>query len=195
MAFDRAYTDYQLKRSLLRKFIRRFYLRHTLSFTKGKTIDFGCGIGELLQLLPKGSLGYEVNENTVAYCLSKGLNVRTYCPEIDDYRLLDCREGDYESLVLSHVLEHLEHPAQVLRKLLRSCRRIGIRKVVVVVPCEKGFRFDRTHRTYISLSYIRERNLVEIEGFRIVKTKLFPFKCLWASRHFVYNELLVVYKA
>jgi SAM-dependent methyltransferase len=195
MEYNRAYTDYQLNRSFIRKFIRKLYLNHTVSFSEGKTIDFGCGVGELLRILPKGSKGYDVNKDTVDHCLRQGLNVTIYNPETDDYSLYDCKPGNYDTLILSHVLEHMENPVDMLRKLFKSCRRIGIGRVIIVVPCLKGYEFDKTHKIYIDLSYINENNLNEIEGYKLHLSKFFPFKFSWAVRHFVYNELLIVYDA
>ena len=51
----------------------------TLAFARqladGPTLDYGCGAGELLELLPAGSEGAEVNREAVEYCRSKGLRV------------------------------------------------------------------------------------------------------------------------
>jgi len=101
MKYDQEYTNYQLKRSWFRKKARNIYLKNTLRFVIGKTIDFGCGIGELLSLLPEGSIGYEINEATVRYCKKMGLNVEYYNPELDKYELNQLKPGIYSTLILS----------------------------------------------------------------------------------------------
>ena len=76
--FDQRYTDYQSERSALRKQVRRIYLRSAASQLHGPVLDFGCGVGELLEKLPAGSLGLEYNLATVAHCRGKGLEVEAY---------------------------------------------------------------------------------------------------------------------
>ncbi len=64
MEYDSNYTHYQLKRSYLRKIIRKIYLQEIVKKNIGKAIDFGCGVGELLEKLPEGSLGFDINSYT-----------------------------------------------------------------------------------------------------------------------------------
>ena len=72
------YTLSQVNRSFLRRAVRRFYLNNIKNLVIGKAIDFGCGAGELLKLLPEGSIGLEVNNYIVSYLKNKGLNVKYY---------------------------------------------------------------------------------------------------------------------
>jgi len=100
LKYDQKYTNYQLNRGIIRKKIRKIYLKNILKYVIGKTIDFGCGIGELLSLLPEKSIGYDINEATVKYCKKKGLNVEHYSPEIDNYELNRVKPGIYSTLIL-----------------------------------------------------------------------------------------------
>jgi len=194
MEFGQQYTDYQLKnRSLARQLARKFYLNGSLRLLEGRTIDFGCGTGELLQKLPAGSVGLEINKFTVDFCRDKGLNVLHYDPQIDKYQLSSLRSGAYESLVLSHVLEHIENPAPVLRSLLQSSCRLGVKRVVIIVPGKKGFLSDPTHKTYIDPLFFRKNNITESEGFEMVKQKYFPVNLRFIERFFAHLELHVVY--
>ena len=66
MDYGQHYTEYQLKkRSLFRHLTRKLYLSASLRMIQGRTIDFGCGVGELLQKLPVGSIGLEINKTTI----------------------------------------------------------------------------------------------------------------------------------
>lgn len=56
--FDERYTSYQTDRAPLRKLVRKIYLRSAQSLLRGPTLDFGCGVGELLGRLPEGSRGW-----------------------------------------------------------------------------------------------------------------------------------------
>lgn len=191
--YDESYTNYQARRSRLRKLIRRLYLRHTLRYVKGKTIDFGCGIGELLERLPHGSVGFEVNEATVRYCTTRGLTVRLYDPGIDGYRFSGVPAGVFTTFVMSHVLEHLDDPGGVLRTVLGSCSRLGIQRIIIIVPGLKGFRFDKTHKTFVDRDFFETNRLEDVLGYRIADANCFPFPCSWMGNFFTYNELTVVY--
>lgn len=187
MEFDEDYTRYQMNRSRFRKLVRKLYLRRAASQVAGSTLDFGCGIGELLSVLPEGSRGLEYNEATVAYCRSIGLPVDHYDGFADDWSLSRLsREDGFESMVVSHVLEHLEHPASVFRKLLAAAERLGIRRVLVIVPGMAGFRIDPTHLTFVDEPVLRQslpHGWVREESFH------FPFPAAWVGDYFAYNEL------
>lgn len=191
--FDEQYTRYQSDRGLFRRMVRHLYLRRTLRRIRGRTLDFGCGIGELLALLPAGSAGYEVNEASVQYGLQSGLDVRLYRPEEDGYRLADCQAGQFETFVMMHVLEHLHEAPAVLRALARSCRRIGISRMILVLPGRKGFLHDPTHATFINRAFLEEHDLANPEGYRIVETTYFPLPMEWGGKVFTHSEMMVVY--
>ncbi len=195
MDYDGAYTEYQLrKRTWLRQHVRNIYLKATLKLLKGKTIDFGCGTGELLYKLPSGSIGIEINQTTVQYCQGKGLNVYLYNQRSDNYQLSDLAPTNrYESLLLSHIVEHLEHPEEVLRLLFKTARRLDIKRVVLIVPGKKGFKLDPSHRTFIDFSFLKQHELFMTEGFRIVNQRYFPINLKFIENFFTYHELQIVY--
>jgi SAM-dependent methyltransferase len=192
--YDERYTDYQRRRGRLRRLVRRVYLAHAAGLCRGRVLDFGCGIGALLERLPAGSLGLEVNAASVAYCRSRGLNVALYDPETDGYTLRDLPIGQFETLIASHVLEHLEQPDEALRLLFGACNRLGITRVVIIVPGPKGFASDSTHRTFVDEAYLRERHLLDVAGWRRVCSRRFPLDKAWFGRLFTHNELSVVWE-
>jgi SAM-dependent methyltransferase len=192
--YDQAYTDRQHKKSFLRKTLRSWiWLSQTLSYVVGPTIDFGCGTGELLAKLPKGSIGLDINKATVAYCQSIGLDVRLYDPIADNYTFNTLERAKYKTCVMSHVLEHLEHPSEVLKRILSSCDTLGIQRIVLIVPGSKGFRSDPTHMTYVDDMYLRERSLYTVPPYRATEKRYFPFPFAWVGNHVKDNELQVVY--
>jgi SAM-dependent methyltransferase len=94
--YNEHYTEYQLKRrGLLRRIAREYYLNAATKLLKGRVINFGCGVGELLQRLPVDSVGLDINPASVAYCRSKALDVRLYDPETDEYQLADFKDGSF----------------------------------------------------------------------------------------------------
>ncbi len=168
-------------------------MRHTASFVHGKAIDFGCGVGDLLKIMPSGSIGLEINKATVDYCRSIGLNVRYYDLVQDTYHFTFLEAGTFSTFIISHVLEHLDDADHVLRKILLSCARLGIKRVILVVPGEKGFAYDKTHRTFIDKSYLQNKNLGNVHGYAIAFMRHYPFNAAWVGKYFTHNELLVVF--
>lgn len=195
LSYNTAYAETQIKRSSnsLRRMIRYFYLRDIARYTEGATIDMGCGSGDMLSFLPEGSVGLEVNPAAVEYGRSIGLQVFQYDPEVDGYSLESIPPGPYQTILFTHVLEHLERPDQVLETIFRSCVKIGIQHVVLTLPCEKGFKFDPTHRTFIDEVYLRGHSLLDRQDFVPTVIKYFPFDVKCLGRIYTYHELRVVF--
>lgn len=189
-----SYTQYQLDRSWLRKFVRRLYLGSALSKLQGPTVDFGCGVGELLRRLPTGSIGLEINPVSVAHCRQQGLDALVYDGESDGWSLgvLESRPG-LESLIASHVFEHLEQPMQKLSRLLRACSRLKISRVLVIVPGRRGYESDDTHRTFIDLEMLSDPRVVEDTGFALATSQYFPGNLRSLGGIFPHHELQVMF--
>ncbi len=193
MQYDSGYTEYQLHRSRLRKLVRRFYLNNVLKHVKGRSVDFGCGVGNLLRRLPKGSIGLEVNAATVTYCNSLGLDVRLYHPEIDQYQFKEQTPGIFSTFVSCHVLEHLLNPDKIMRSITTACKRLQIERIIIIVPGYKGFNKDNTHRTYVDFRYLQAKQLLKIGDYELTLKSYFPFNFFWAGNVFIHNEMLLVY--
>lgn len=192
--FDEDYTNYQRNRSGLRKIVRKVYLDSAASLLEGATLDFGCGIGELLSRLPPGSKGLEYNQATVEYCVRNGLDVDFYDGYSDDWQLSTVQGGSrFRSMVVSHVLEHLQLPADVLNKLLSAAARLGISRMLVIVPGRAGYRIDDTHRTFIDRELLADPNVVAGTGFRLSRTRYFPGNLRLLGDLVPHHELQVLY--
>lgn len=193
--FNLAYAEEQLRRSRhpLRRLIKNFYMDNIMRDIKGRTIDLGCGAGQLLARLPGGSLGLEVNPFLVEALKRKGLNVAHYDPAVDDFTLRDLKNNYFSTMVMAHVLEHFADSASVLRKLFRSCARLGIERLVFVVPGAKGFKSDKTHKTFIDRSFLERQRLIDCEGYAMIKSLYFPVNMEWMGRFLTYQEFKFVY--
>lgn len=194
-AFDRDYAARQLRRrrNPLRRAIKHFYLKNMLRETRGATIDLGFGAGQLLARLPPGSIGLEVNPHLVDDARRAGLNAVLYDSNAEQPLIGVVPAGAYSTLVMAHVLEHFEHAAGLLRRLLRSCAALGIERVIVVVPGAKGYGFDRTHRTFVTRRYLADHDLLSAEGYVLGKTRYFPGNQEWIGRYFVFHECMFVF--
>lgn len=189
--YNESYTLYQANRGSIRKLIRRVYLKNILRHVKGRTIDFGCGIGELLRLLPEGSIGLDINEASVEYCTKSGLKAFLYIPSMDNYEFKFLQPFDFQTFIISHVIEHLENPFEILKKIFSSCKRLHFEKIIIVVPGIKGFKHDPTHKTFIDIDFLNLFN--KMEGFQITYMKYFPLNFKWAGKFLTHNELVTVF--
>jgi SAM-dependent methyltransferase len=194
--FDRNYAAEQLRRSRhpLRKLVKSLYLNNILNEVSGPTIDFGCGAGQLLTRLPAGSVGLEINPYLVAELRRIGLNVLRYDPDADQFLLRDFPTGHYKTMVIAHVIEHFPDSAQTVRKIWRSCERLGILKIIVIVPGAKGYRADKTHKTFVNQRYLEDQGLLNCEGYAVTKTRYFPINAERFGEVFTYQEFKIVYE-
>jgi hypothetical protein len=196
MDFDASYTQYQTQRSRLRKWVRKLYLRSAARQLQGPTLDFGCGVGELLERLPGGSRGLEYNRATVEFCRRRGLPVDAYDGFSDGWQLSAvAADVRFDSMVISHVLEHLERPAEVLHGLLLAAEARGVRRVLVIVPGRAGYRIDSTHRTFVDAELLARPEIVAETGFRLAHSRYFPGDFRRIGNWFPHHELQVLYLA
>jgi len=195
LEFDHRYAAEQLRRSKhpLRRFIKSFYLRQILRDVRGPCIDFGCGAGQLLIKLPPGSVGLEVNPFLISSLRERGLSVMEARAEIKDFELNGFAKGVFRTLVIAHVLEHLPDPAAALQVLLAACTRIGVERVIIVVPGAVGYASDHTHKTFISKKWLKDKIPIELEGFIRGDIKYFPGNWEWIGQYFVFHEMKIVF--
>lgn len=194
--FGRVYARKQIdrQRNPFRRLIKSFYVSRVLKHITGPAIDLGCGAGQILERLPEGSIGIEVNPHLVEHLTQRGLHVIPAVSAQDGFNLTGLNPNEFGALVLSHVLEHFNNAAQVLRKLLHDCAGLGISTVIIVVPSETGFRSDSTHKTFVDLDYLRSHQLVNCEGYQIDHYSYFPVNIKFVGNFFVYHELMIVYR-
>lgn len=191
--YSQDYFEYLNNRSPIRRKVRTIYLNDIKKYCIGKTIDFGCGVGELLKILPAGSVGFEVNKVVVDFCRKNGLNVNLYVPETDNYDLNMIEAGKYETFTMNHVLEHLENSYQPITKIFQSCARLGIKRIVFTVPGHKGYKSDKTHETFINIDYLKSTGICENEFYQMSVNKYFPVNSETFSKYFTHNELRLVF--
>lgn len=141
------------------------YMVHVLPRDfSGRILDFGCGLGQTMHALR--SLGYQcvsgvdISDESVEYCRQIGLNV----DKISDIRgHADNHREEYDLIIMSHVLEHIEKPLIIpyLRAIKTMLRTSGA--LLIMVPnaqsntdCYWAYE-DFTHYTLFtagSLSYV-----------------------------------------
>lgn len=194
--FGEAYAAAQIARrqSFLRRIAKAFYLDNAVRYVSGPTIDFGCGAGQLLERLPAGSVGLEINRYLVTYLQGRGLDALGYNGQDDNFQLGVLSGREFQSMILSHVLEHFASPDIVLNKLAEAGRRHKIRKLVAICPGAKGYRSDPTHKTFFNLEYVKRMKLTQIQDLSLVKYDQFPIRMDILGKYYLYHELIFVWE-
>lgn len=194
MAVDYAQAQIERFSNRLRKFVKSFYVARVLPYVDGPAIDLGCGPGHILERLPKGSMGVEVNPFLVAHLRKGGLSVIQAEASGSGFDLELLPRCEFKALVLSHVLEHFADADKVLRKLLQDCSQLGISRVIVVVPGEVGFRSDPTHKTFVDFAYLSEMGMLTCAGFKLSHYSYFPGNWALLGKFFIYHEMMLVWE-
>jgi SAM-dependent methyltransferase len=106
-----------------------------LALQPNKVLDIGAGNGSVLQRYVDGGLGQEVHAIEISESglieLRKRLDSRFVSALSFDGIRIPYPDNSFDLAILSHVLEHVEHP----RLLLHEIRRVA-KRVYVEVPLE-----------------------------------------------------------
>lgn len=135
-------------------------------------VEIGCGEGAIAQELHKLNFfttyrGYDLSPSGIEEARLRSVPEATFAVVEGD--LIPEAEGGAGLVILSHVVEHLEHP----RTLLYEARRIG-NHALIEVPLELNWRTPRDY-VWDDLGHINKfsatsiRLLVQTCGFKVLK--------------------------
>jgi SAM-dependent methyltransferase len=168
-----AYFEYLRSRSVTGQWYRQAWLYPRLCRElNGKVLDVGCGIGDMLRARP-GTVGVDINPQTVAWCRSQGLDVHVMEPD-----RLPFADAQFDAVVLDNVLEHIEVPQPLLGDIHRVLRPKG--RFIVGVPGVRGYASDPDHKVYYDEDSLR--HTVEATGFRMQRLIRMPLPIAALSR-------------
>lgn len=176
---DREYFKYLTARSRTSLVLRRFMYRSIIKEFRGKLLDVGCGIGEFLQWYPN-SFGIDTNRFLIRYCKEQGIRC-----VYGSAKKIPFKQSTFDTVLCSHLMEHLSKPVIAIKEAGRVLKKGG--KFIIIVPTEKGYKKDRTHKTFLHEKNLRE--MLKKNGFKIKRMSYYP---PLLSRHTVLGELRVV---
>ncbi|MGE5400254.1 MAG: class I SAM-dependent methyltransferase [Ignavibacteriales bacterium] len=141
-----------------------------------KVIDIGAGDGNVLSLLSKRNFcndltAAEISDSAIEQIKKKNIPGLSEIRQFDGYNL-PFQDNQFDLAICSHVIEHVEHP----RNLLREIKRIS-RNQIFEVPIDFSFHVDRKFNHYNSYGHINIYTpqlfnfLLYSEGFELLKHK------------------------
>jgi ubiquinone/menaquinone biosynthesis C-methylase UbiE len=172
--YERGYADYSRAewRALgaLHKAANIMHLCESLPHER--ILEIGGGDGAILECLRKNSFGREWHAVEISNSAVLLMNSKGFPSQLFDGGTLPHANKSFDLVILSHVVEHLEHP----RMLLQEAARVGAH-VCVEVPLEHTIRMkdEDVFRSVGHLNYFTPstaRMLMMSAGYDIVSTRL-----------------------
>lgn len=156
----------------------KFKAQHIIDVCKGhnfkKVLEVGAGDGSILKYLSDANFApeyhaVEISDSGVAHILSRKIKGVSSVQEFDGYKLPF--DGDsFDLIILSHVLEHVEHE----RLLLREIKRVA-KHCVIEVPRDYKPGVDKRIKHFLAYGHINVytptslRYLLHTEGLEVEK--------------------------
>ena len=131
-----------------------FFPKLVKQFTDGHILDLGFGTGGFLRFLTSKNRkfsGIDSNPYLVESISKQGFDVK-----LDDITKLETITYPITNAITDNVLEHLdlEQIDQVFKVLKQKMAVNGI--LVIIVPLEKGYQRDPTHKTFVNKPLIEQ---------------------------------------
>ncbi len=154
----------------------KYKAQHIIDVCQGhtfkKVLEVGAGDGSILKFLADANFApeyhaVEISESGVGHILSRNINDLLSVQLFDGYRL-PFEDDSVDLVILSHVLEHVEHE----RMLLREIKRVA-GNCVIEVPLDYGAGVDKRIKHFLAYGHINVytptslRYLLRTEGFEI----------------------------
>jgi GT2 family glycosyltransferase/SAM-dependent methyltransferase len=152
----------------------------------GLTLEIGCGIGRNLLHLKGSGVGVDLNAHSVKAARELGLTAFTPHDFLSSHF---SRPETFDTLLLSHVAEHMSRPEVVtlIRQYLPLLKPHG--RIILFTPQEVGFRSDPTHVEYMGLEKLQE--ICSELQFVPERAYSFPLPRIF-GKLFIYNESVFV---
>jgi SAM-dependent methyltransferase len=134
---------------------------------QGSILDFGAGDGEfVLRMRAMGlpSIGVEMSKEGVDKANSKA-NAQGYGDLLFELKPGVLNGKEFNNIVMSEVVEHIENPRPVLESLARNLSPGGI--IIITVPAGPVSKFDRFIGHYRHYSKESLRAEIESAGFEV----------------------------
>jgi trans-aconitate methyltransferase len=156
---------------------------------EGAIVDLGCGCGEFLaycKMKQRGARGIDSNTWFVDICSKRGLLAENG----DIVTLAGQQPASFPNAICDNVLEHLtiEEIDAFFGRISTVLAERGL--LVCVVPEERGYKSDPTHKTFVTLDLISK--LLVRRPLTIKKNYRHPFNMPFVGKMLYLNMRVVV---
>lgn len=142
-----------------------------------KVLELGAGSGILLQMLSKHNFAkhyyaLDISESSIVQIKKKKIKGLESVACFDGYHI-PYPDNHFDLVVLSHVLEHVEHPRMFIREVKRVCKA-----AIIEVPCDYKSGVDRKVKALTDYGHINVytptllRFFLRTEGFATHRNKM-----------------------
>ena len=153
-------------------------------YLRGRVLEFGCGLGQNIFLHKEACLGIDVSEFALEECKKKDIGVEKDIKKIEN--------GNFDSLLCCHVLEHLKNPYEIVEEFYRVLKPGG--RLVMILPFSKknrpikDFKSDVAKHLY-NWNFNAINELLNDVGFKVILnefnyaygySKVYRFTFSWA---------------
>jgi len=154
----------------------KYKAQHIIDVCRGtefkKVLEVGAGDGSILTYLAEQNFApefhaVEISESGVEYIKRREIKNLKGVSIFDGYHL-PFEDNSFDLIILSHVLEHVEHE----RLLLREIKRVA-RHAVIEVPLDYRIGVDKRIKHFLAYGHINIytptslRYLLQTEGFEV----------------------------
>ncbi|MDN3551778.1 class I SAM-dependent methyltransferase [Mucilaginibacter aquaedulcis] len=172
-AYDQFYEKHdEAWRTLSGKYKGQHIIEVCRGLSFKNVLEVGAGDGSILKFLSDNSFApeyqaVEISASGVDHIRSRGIKNLTAVQVFDGYKL-PFADDSFDLIILSHVLEHVEHE----RLLLREMRRVA-KYCVIEVPRDYKFNVDTRIKHFLAYGHINVytptslRYLLSTEGFEV----------------------------
>jgi SAM-dependent methyltransferase len=172
-AYDEFYQEHD---EAWRMLGAKYKAQHIIEVSRGRTfkkvLEVGAGDGSILKFLADADFApeyhaVEISESGVAHIQSRAIKGVKSIQLFDGYKL-PFADDSFDLILLSHVLEHVEHE----RVLLREIKRVA-RHCIIEVPLDYRLGVDRRIKHFLAYGHINVytptslRYLLLTEGFEV----------------------------
>lgn len=146
------------------------FIWENLIAPEDELLEFGCGGGQLLNLLPaRRKIGVEINPVAVEHARAYGLEIHESLAEL--------APASFDKVISSHVLEHVESPCATLAELRRLLRPTG--RLILLLPMDdwrtpihRRFKPDDVDMHLYTWTPLTLGNLLKSAGFRPINVEV-----------------------
>ncbi len=137
--------------------------------TSGKVCDVGCGTGYLLNFLCERDLRSDRTFTGVDFIIDE--QTASGHPSIDfvaaPIEQLPFPDRHFDTVICTHVLEHILD----IRAAMTELRRVCARRLIVVVPLEREYRFTfNPHIHFFPYPHSFLRHVIPVPAAHLLKT-------------------------